>query len=208
MLKRVSSPLLLLITAPSGAGKTTVGRNLLTAYPTLDRAITCTTRKPRPGERDGLDYHFLDLASFERRIAAGDFLEHAQVYGNHYGTLRSEVLDRLAQQRDVLLIIDVQGAETIRATALEDPAVGSALVSVFLMPPSLSELERRLRGRNQDSIETIQHRLAEAREEMEHWRHFDYVIVSGGIEEDLAAMRHVLSAEKLRGSRTQRLLID
>lgn len=207
MSNRFVHPVLLLLTAPSGAGKTTVGSRLLASVPGLERAVTCTTRPPRSGERNGIDYHFLDRATFERRVAAGEFLEHAEVYGNRYGTLRAEVWGRLAEGRDVLLSVDVQGAETIRETAAADPALSSALVSVFLMPPSVAELERRLRGRAQDSAEVIARRLAVAREEMDHWRHFDYVVVSGTMESDLASMQRVLEVEKLRSSRIRQLEI-
>jgi guanylate kinase len=203
----IVAPILLLLTAPSGAGKTTVGQNLLETVPRLVRAITCTTRSPRAGERDGVDYHFLDIPTFERRVADGEFLEHAEVYGNRYGTLRNEVIDRLATSH-VLLIVDVQGAEAIREAAARDPQLGSALVSVFLMPPSLAELERRLHRRKQDSIEVIHRRLAFAREEMEHWRHFDYVLISAGVNDDLAAMEKIVASEQRRVARVRRLVID
>ena len=205
---RLNSPLLLVLSAPSGAGKTTVSQGLLAADPALVRAVTCTTRPPRPGERDGVDYHFLDRATFQRRVAAGEFLEHAEVYGNPYGTLKSTILERLAQGRDVLLTVDVQGAESIRSSAAADPELGGALVSVFLMPPSLAELERRLVGRSQDAPAVMARRLAVAREEIEHWPHFHYVVVSGGRAEDLAAMQRILAAERLRSSRVRRLTID
>ena len=205
---RLNSPLLLVLSAPSGAGKTTVSQGLLAADPALVRAVTCTTRPPRPGERDGVDYHFLDRATFQRRVAAGEFLEHAEVYGNPYGTLKSTILERLAQGRDVLLTVDVQGAESIRSSAAADPELGGALVAVFLMPPSLAELERRLVGRSQDAPAVMARRLAVAREEIEHWPHFHYVVVSGGRAEDLAAMQRILAAERLRSSRVRRLTID
>ncbi len=200
-------PLLFLVTAPSGAGKTTVGRGLLEAVPSLVRVVTCTTRSPRPGEVDGVDYHFLARGDFEARVLAGEFLESAEVYGNGYGTLRSEVVRRMDAGLDVLLSVDVQGAETLRAKAGADSLLSGSLVSVFIMPPSLEELERRLRGRNQDSAEVIACRLAFALSEMEHWRRFDYVVVSGSREDDLAAMRGILASEKLRVGRTRGLVI-
>src|SRR5947207_1682072 len=125
------SPLLVLISAPSGGGKTTICRELLAARPEMARAVTCTTRPPRPGERDGVDYYFLDATSFLKRVQAGNFLEHATVYGNSYGTLKSEVLDKLRKGKDVLLNVDVQGASTIRERAREDPELKKSLVSVF-----------------------------------------------------------------------------
>jgi guanylate kinase len=208
MSERVVSPILLVVAAPSGAGKTTMGRHLIEATPRLERAITCTTRPPRPGEHDGADYHFLTAEEFERRVAAAEFLEHATVYGFQYGTLKSEVFDRLARERDVLLNVDVQGAEAIRGAALNDAVLRTVLVSVFLMPPSISELERRLTGRKQDAAEVIRRRLAVARAEMSHWRSFDYLVVSGAVADDFRAMQHILATEKLKSARIRRLLID
>src|SRR5689334_19774589 len=132
-----TNPLLVLISAPSGGGKTTISKQLLAARPRMTRAVTCTTRPPRAGERDGVDYYFLDAASFLKRVQAGNFLEHATVYGNSYGTLKSEVLGKLRQGKDVLLSVDVQGASAIRERAKEDPELKKALVSVFLTPASL-----------------------------------------------------------------------
>lgn len=197
------SPLLILISAPSGGGKTTLCRQLLAACPGMSRAITCTTRAPREGERDGVDYYFLNAESFLKRVQAGNFLEHATVYGNSYGTLKSEVLGRLRQGQDVLLNVDVQGAATIREKAQDDPELSQALMSVFLTPPSLAILEERLRKRGSDSLVTIQKRLAVARQELAQWKHFNYLLVSGSIEEDLRRMLAVVEAEKMRASRVQ-----
>src|SRR3989475_8709886 len=133
----IISPLLVLISAPSGGGKTTLCQQLLIARPQMARAVTCTTRLPRPGERDGVDYFFLDADAFLKRLQAGNFLEHATVYGNSYGTLKSEVLGKLRAGKEVLLTVDVQGAAAIRAHAEQDPELRRALVLVFLTPPSL-----------------------------------------------------------------------
>src|SRR5678810_363811 len=133
----ITNPLLILISAPSGGGKTTLCQRLLTALPNTSRAITCTTRMPRQGERDGVDYYFLNAESFLKRVQAGNFLEHATVYGNSYGTLKSEVLGKMRQGQDVLLNVDVQGAATIREKAEADAELGDALVSIFLTPPSV-----------------------------------------------------------------------
>src|SRR5881296_3226807 len=133
-----SYPLLILISAPSGGGKTTLSQQLLASRPNITRAITCTTREPRPGEKDAVDYYFLDAATFLKRVQAGNFLEHATVHGNSYGTLKSEVLGKLRQGNDVVLNVDVQGAAAIRAEAEHDPEVKRALVTVFLTPPSLA----------------------------------------------------------------------
>jgi len=208
MARRLSTSILLLITAPSGAGKTTVSRNLLAATPGLERVITCTTRAPRGGERDGVDYHFLAPPVFAERVAAGEFLEHAEVYGNRYGTLKSEALARLERGRDVLLAVDVQGAESIRRAAAAEPLLRSALVSVFIMPSSLAELERRLRGRAEDAPEVIRRRLEVARQEITQWPGCDYVVVSGTEQEDLAAVQGILSTEKLRSSRVRKLELE
>jgi len=197
------SPLLVIISAPSGGGKTTLCQQLLVSRPDMTRAVTCTTRAPRDGEQDGVDYYFLDAASFLKRVQAGNFLEHATVYGHSYGTLKSEVLGKLRQGRDVLLTVDVQGAATIRARAHEDPELGRALVTVFLTPPSISVLEERLRKRGTDTTPVIQKRLSVARQEIAQWKHFDYLLISGAIGEDLRRMLAIVEAEKIRSSRVQ-----
>lgn len=197
------SPLLVLISAPSGGGKTTVCQQLLGARPSMTRAITCTTRPPRQGERDGVDYFFLDADSFLKRVQAGNFLEHATVYGNSYGTLKGEVLGKLRQGKDVLLNVDVQGAATIRLRADEDAELKRALVTVFLTPPSLAVLEERLRKRGTDSPAVIQKRLSVARQEIAQWKNFDYLLISSTIEEDLGRMQAIIEAEKMRSARAQ-----
>jgi guanylate kinase len=196
-----TSPLLILISAPSGAGKTTLCRNLLAACPAITRAVTCTTRAPRPGERDGIDYHFLTPDDFERRIAAGEFLEHANVYDNRYGTLKSEVLDQLRGGKDVLLNIDVQGAESVRQASRLDKELGRALVTVFLTPPTLEALEQRLRGRGTESPEVLQRRLQAARAELAHWERFDYLLLSDTEAEDLRRLQAIVEAERLKPHR-------
>ena len=195
-------PLLLLISAPSGAGKTTLCDHLLAEVPGLTRAITCTTRPPRAGEEPGVHYHFLNPEEFEARVQAGDFLEHATVYGNRYGTLKLEVLQRLRAGRDVLLNVDVQGAATVRDQAARDPELKRSLVTVFVTTPSVLELERRLAGRGQDSPEVIQRRLAEARRELAAAPRFDYLIVSGSREEDQRRVLAIYEAERVRSHRT------
>ena len=169
----------------------------------MARAITCTTRAPRENERDGVDYYFLDAASFLKRVQAGNFLEHATVYGNSYGILKAEVLGKLRQGKDVLLTVDVQGAATIRERAEEDVELKRALVSVFLTPPSLAVLEERLRKRGTDSPAIIAKRLSVARQEIAQWKNFDYLLISTSITEDLRRMLSVIEAEKMRPSRVQ-----
>lgn len=198
-----ASPLLIVISAPSGGGKTTLCEQLLAARKEMARAITCTTRAPRAGEVNGKDYYFLDAETFLKRVQAGHFLEHATVYGNSYGTLRSEVLDKLRAGRDVLLNIDVQGAASVRASVEHDEELRRAFVSVFLTPPSMEILEARLKKRGQDAPAVIQKRLSVARQEFSQWKHFDYLIVSTSIQEDLRRMTAVVEAEKMRQCRAK-----
>jgi guanylate kinase len=192
---------LLLISAPSGGGKTTVCTSMLAQNPGIRRVITCTTRPPRPGEVDGVDYHFFSMEEFERRINAGEFLENARVYANRYGTLRASVLDVLRAGWDVLLNIDVQGAASIRAAAQTDAELGSALVTVFLTPATLVELEARLRGRGSEAEDVVERRLAAAPGEVSEARHFDYLVISGTREEDLKRVQSIYVAEQARRHR-------
>src|SRR5580698_3045907 len=195
------TPLLIVISAPSGGGKTTLQDQLLAANPSMTRAVTCTTRVPREGETDGVDYYFLDATSFLKRVQAGNFLEHATVFGHSYGILKSEVLGKLRQGKDVLLNVDVQGAATVRDRAEEDPELKTALVQVFLTPRTLNTLEERLKKRGTDSAAVIQKRLSVARQEIAQWRNFDYLLISTSIAEDLRRMQYVLEAEKMRVAR-------
>ena len=198
-----TSPLLVLISAPSGGGKTTIIEHLLAARPQMTRAVTCTTRPARQGEKDGVDYYFLDAASFLKRVQAGNFLEHATVYGNSYGILKSEVLGKLRQGKDVVLSVDVQGAATIRQQASEDSELQRALISVFLTPPSLALLKQRLEKRGTDSPAAIQKRLGVARQEIAQWKNFDYLLISTSIQEDLRKMLAIVEAEQMRSARVQ-----
>lgn len=199
----MSSPVIFLISAPSGVGKTTVCQGLLGEVPGLQRAVTCTTRPPRAGERPGVDYHFLAEGDFVRRVGQGEFLEHAEVYGRRYGTLKSEVRDRLAAGSDVLLNIDVQGAASVRLAAAGDPILAAALVTVFYSTATLAEMESRLRGRGADAEDVIQRRLAEARGEAARWGEFDFLVLSGSRDEDLRRMKVILEAERMRRSRSR-----
>ena len=190
--------ILLVVSGPSGSGKTTLCRQLADSGE-VRYSISCTTRPPRPGEENGKDYHFLSREDFQQRLDASDFLEHALVHGNHYGTLRSEVLGRLAAGVDVVMDIDVQGAAQVRAC--EDPAIRLALVDLFVMPPDEAELARRLRGRGTDSDEVIALRLHNAIGEMIHWPEYRYRLLSGEPESDYAQFKALLFGERLRVSR-------
>ena len=202
MVKNSAAPLLILISAPSGGGKTTLCEQLLKARPEMTRAITCTTREPRKGEKDGVDYHFFSATEFLKRLQAGNFLEHATVYGNSYGILKSELLAKLRQNQDVLLNVDVQGAATIREQAETEPELRRALVTVFLTPRSLAVLEERLKKRGADADAVIQKRLAVARQEVGQWKNFDYLLESTTKSEDLRRMQEIISAEKMRTARS------
>ena len=198
MSEKKPAPLLILISAPSGGGKTTLCEKLLEACPYMTRAVTCTTREARAGERDGVDYYFMEAENFLRRLQAGNFLEHATVYGNSYGLLRSELLGKLRDGKDVLLNVDVQGAATIRERAEEEPELKRALVSVFLTTASVEILEERLKKRGADSASVIQKRLAVAKQEVAQWKNFDYLLISTTKQEDLRRMLAIVEAEKMR----------
>ena len=187
---------LFIVSAPSGAGKTSLVNALVTSLDQVVPSISYTTRPPRPGERDGADYHFISMAEFERMISAGAFLEHAQVFGNRYGTAQATVAAELAAGRDVVLEIDWQGARQIRARMPES-------VSIFILPPSLPELERRLRSRESDDPETIRRRLDEAAAEMSHYPEYDYVIVNAVFERALPDLQSIIRAQRLRRARQQ-----
>ena len=197
-----SAPLLILISAPSGGGKTTLCDLLLQSRTEMTRAITCTTRAPRPGEKDGVDYYFFTATDFLKRVQAGNFLEHATVYGNSYGLLKSELLGKLRAGKDVLLNVDVQGAAPIRAAAMEEPELRAALVTVFLTPLSVEILEQRLKKRGADAPAVIQKRLAVAKQEISQWKNFDYLLISTSKPEDLRRALAIVETEKMRVARS------
>lgn len=190
--------ILFVVSAPSGAGKSTLC-DALRQTPDFVYSVSCTTRPPRAGEIEGEDYHFLSEPEFVRRAAAGEFLEHAAVHGKYYGTLREPVLSNLKQGIDVLIDIDTQGAAAIRH--YNDAFVRQALADVFIMPPDLDELRRRLTKRGTETREQIELRLQTAAREMELWREYRYTIISRSVEEDLLKFRHIMGAERYLSAR-------
>jgi guanylate kinase len=186
---------MLVLSSPSGAGKTTISRRLLERDRGLTMSISVTTRPKRPRERDGQDYFFVAAAEFEKMAAEDAFLEHAEVFGHRYATPREPVEAALARGADVLFDIDWQGTQQLAEAARAD------LVSVFVLPPSTAELERRLRRRAQDPEDVVAHRMAKAADEMSHWNEYDYIVVNRDIEESVDAVRAILRAERLRRER-------
>jgi guanylate kinase len=187
--------LMLVMSSPSGAGKTSISRRVLELEPELELSISVTTRPQRPGEAHGVHYLFIDRQRFDSMVAAGELLEQATVYGHSYGTPRAAVERALATGHDVLFDIDWQGAQQLRAAASED------MVGVFILPPDLTELERRLRGRAQDPEDIVRFRLAQVASDVTHWPEYDYVLVNKEFEASVAAVRAILAAERLRRKR-------
>lgn len=188
--------LLLILSSPSGAGKSTLARMLMDWDPTMRFSVSATTRAPRPGEVEGQHYHFVSRADFEGMVAAGGMLEHAEVFGNFYGSPRAPVEAAMAEGRDTLFDIDWQGGQQIRSSAL-----GRDVVSVFVLPPSIAELDRRLRGRAQDSEAVIAGRMAKSRDEISHWAEYDYVLVNDDLSSTFSRLHGILEAERQRRDR-------
>ena len=191
--------LMLVLSSPSGAGKSTISRALLENHEQLTMSVSATTRPQRPGEIEGKDYFFVDQETFEEMIAAGEFLEQATVFGNSYGTPRGPVMAALEAGQDVLFDVDWQGTQQLRQNALED------LVSIFILPPSLEELERRLFSRNQDSEQVVRSRMSRAYAEMSHWAEYDYIIINEEIEDSVKTAESILAAERARRERQRNL---
>jgi guanylate kinase len=187
--------LMFVLSSPSGAGKSTLARKLLEADDNMSLSVSATTRPPRPSEVDGREYKFLSREQFEQMADKGEFLEHAMVFGNHYGTPRAPVEAMLIQGRDVLFDVDWQGARALHAAAEQD------VVRIFILPPSMAELERRLRARNEDADDVIQRRMARSVDEISHWEEYDYVLVNTLLEQTLAQIRQILAAERLKRQR-------
>ena len=193
--------LLIILSSPSGAGKSTLAKRLMAWDSAIRFSVSATTRAPREGEAEGRDYYFRDWAEFEGMIAAGEMLEHAEVFGNFYGSPKAPVEVAMSEGRDTLFDIDWQGGQQIRNSSL-----GRDVVSVFVLPPSIAELERRLRGRGQDSEDVIAGRMAKSMSEISHWAEYDYVLVNREIEQAAAELITILSAERLRRDRQPALI--
>ncbi|MDO8884411.1 MAG: guanylate kinase [Pseudotabrizicola sp.] len=188
--------LLLILSSPSGAGKSTLARRLMDWDPTIRFSVSATTRAPRPGEQDGREYYFKTRTAFEDLVATGQMLEHAEVFGNLYGSPRGPVEAAMTEGRDTLFDIDWQGGQQIRNSAL-----GRDVVSVFVLPPSIAELDRRLRGRAQDTDEVIAGRMAKSRDEISHWAEYDYVLVNDDLDQSFNNLLTILEAERMRRDR-------
>ena len=187
--------MMLVLSSPSGAGKSTISRALLANHDNLTMSISATTRSIRPGEVDGKDYIFIDQAKFDSMVAEGEFLEYATVFGNSYGTPRGSVMDALTSGQDVLFDVDWQGTQQLRQNALED------LVSIFVLPPSIEELERRLYSRAQDTEEVVKGRMARAHDEISHWAEYDYIIINEKVDISISTADSILTAERARRRR-------
>lgn len=187
--------MMLVLSSPSGAGKTTLSKRLIMHHPDVVLSVSSTTRPPRPGEVDGQDYYFVDHAEFERQIAANEFFEHAKVFDQYYGTPKAPVEEALSEGRDVVFDIDWQGAQQLARQAPRD------VVRIFILPPSMKLLEDRLRKRGQDSEEVIRNRMARSEAEVSHWEEYDYVIVNEDFSGALEELEEILRAERLKRSR-------
>lgn len=187
--------LMLVLSSPSGAGKTTISRKLLEHDKKIHLSISVTTRKPRPGEQQGIDYHFINKDHFHEMVVADDFLEHAYVFGNYYGTPRLPVEDSLQNGKDVLFDIDWQGTHQLRERARQD------VVSIFVLPPSWKELERRLHTRAQDNHDVIQRRMSKAADEISHWAEYDYILINNDLQDTVNQVQAILECERLKRER-------
>lgn len=194
-LKQERRGLMVVLSSPSGAGKTTLTRRLLADNPDMAMSVSATTRAPRPGEQDGVDYFFVSKDKFSTWEAEGEFLEHAKVFDNYYATPRTPVENALSQGRDVIFDIDWQGAQQLTQAAADD------LVKIFILPPNMRELEQRLRTRAQDSDEVIAKRMSKSENEISHWAEYDYVIVNKDVDTALAELKTIVSSERMRRRR-------
>jgi len=187
--------LLIILSSPSGAGKSTLSKRLINWDPAIGFSISATTRPPRPGEVDGKDYYFKSHNEFAAMVDSGDMLEHAEVFGNFYGSPKGPVESAISEGRDVLFDIDWQGGQQVRASSL-----GKHVLSIFILPPSIAELERRLHSRAQDSDEVIAGRMKKSRDEISHWDEYDYVLVNDDLDETENRLQTIIQAERMRKS--------
>ena len=186
---------LIVLSSPSGAGKTTISRLLLDVDHSISMSVSATTRPMRPGEKNGRDYHFVDADTFEQMVGAGEFAEYATVFGNRYGTPAAPIRAAIEEGRDILFDIDWQGTQQLKQMMRDD------LVSIFLLPPSMGELERRLVARNTDSNDVIADRMSRAAGEIEHWPEYDYVLINDNMERCLKDVRTIVAAERMKRNR-------
>jgi guanylate kinase len=193
--------LLIILSSPSGAGKSTLSRRLLEIDPEVQFSVSATTRPPRPGEQEGQDYFFKSRREFEAMVEAGDMLEHAEVFGNLYGTPRAPVEAAISGGRDVLFDVDWQGGQQIRNSSLAD-----SVVSIFILPPSIAELEARLHKRGQDSAKIVSQRMAKSRDEISHWTEYDYVLINEKLPQCEDQLGAIIEAERLRRDRRPELM--
>lgn len=202
-MKNNSTGIALIFSGPSGTGKSTVCAQLRAMRPHIHFSVSCTTRSPRGSEKDGVDYYFLTRDAFEVKLREKAFIEHAEVHGNFYGTLKEEVLRFVREGEDVLLDIDVQGAAQIRESAKHDAELARAVTTVFIAPPSFAELERRLRGRGTDNESVIQCRLQNAHDELAQWKNYDYLLVNNDSEACARALSELLNTLRFQTSRIE-----
>lgn len=189
---------LIVISGPSGVGKSTLVKQVREKLPDLQFSISCTTRQPRAGEMDGREYFFLNENDFEQKVAAGEFLEYAGIFKHRYGTLKSEVLNRITRDEEVLLDIDVQGAMQIRQAAAADPVLAASVQFIMIVPPDLATLENRLRGRQSETEEQLSLRLAEAKKELSHFRIYDYLVVNDDLTRAAQELTALLQSMRTR----------
>ena len=193
--------LLIILSSPSGAGKSTLAKRLMAWDPDMSFSVSATTRDPRVGEEHGREYYFLSREDFQNMVLDGGMLEHAEVFGNFYGSPKKPVQEAIENGRDVLFDIDWQGGQQIAGSALKD-----SVVSVFILPPSIAELERRLNSRGQDSQDVIENRMAKSRDEISHYAEYDYVLVNDDLEDTWGRLQAILKAERLKRSRQPQLV--
>lgn len=193
--------LLIILSSPSGAGKSTLARRLMGWDSTLAFSVSATTRKMRPGEEDGKDYYFVSEAAFKDQVTAGDMLEHAHVFGNFYGSPKGPISESIAKGQDVLFDIDWQGAQQVSNSALQEH-----VLSIFILPPSISELRRRLETRGQDTAETISKRMQKSWDEISHWAGYDYVLVNDDLDETEAKLKSIVTTERMRRTQQPQLM--